>query len=72
MMYYLGKINPANRLLRHLDYKTRRIQDNIGEMIPILQNLLKKKENCFSRITEFRSRTKVLAIQLQSAIIIKP
>jgi len=70
-MYRLGKINPANRLLRHLDYKTRRIQDSTGEIIPILQNLLKKKEESFPKTTEFRSRAEVPAIQLQSTIIIE-
>jgi hypothetical protein len=41
-------------------------------MIPILQNLLKKKENSFFKITEFYSRAEVLVMQLQSAIIIEP
>ena len=36
IIYYLGKINPANRLLRYLDYKIRKIWDSIGEIIPIL------------------------------------
>jgi len=70
-MYRLGKTNPANRLLRHLDYKTRRIQDSTGEIIPTLQNLLRKKEESFLKITEFHNRAEVLAIQLQSTIIIE-
>ena len=60
-MYCPGKINPANRLLRHLDYKTGSIQNNTGEMIPILQNLLRKKEDSFPKITKFRGRVEVLA-----------
>ena len=71
IMYCPGKTNPANRLLRCLDYKTRRIQDSIGEIISILQNLLRKKEESFPKTTEFRGRVEVLAIQLQSTIIIE-
>jgi len=63
-MYRLGKTNPANRLLRRPDYKTRRIQDSIGEIIPTLQNLLRKKEESFPKTIEFRGRAEVLAIQL--------
>ncbi len=37
-----------------------------------MQNLLKKKEDSFPKTTEFRGRAEVLAIQLQSAIIVKP
>jgi len=70
-MYRLGKINPANRLLRRPDYKTRRIQDSIGEIISILQNLLRKKEESFPGTTEFHSRAKVLAIQLRSTMIME-
>jgi len=71
-MYRLGKINPTNRLLRRPDYETGRIQDSIGEIIPILQNLLRKKEDSFPRTIEFRSRVEVLAMQLRSNIIIEP
>jgi len=49
-------------LLKYLDYKTRRIQDSIGEIIPILQNLFKKKEESFPGTIEFHSRVEVLAI----------
>jgi len=63
-MYCPGKTNPANRLLKYLDYKIGRIQDSIGEIIPILQNLLKKKEDSFPKTTKFCSRVEVLAMQL--------
>ena len=72
IIYRLGKTNPANRLLRRPDYKTRRIQDSIGEIIPILQNLLRKKEESFPRTIEFRGRAEVLVIQLRSTIIMEP
>jgi len=71
-MYRLEKINPTNRLLRRLNYKIGRIQDSIGEIIPILQNLLRKKEDSFPRTIKFRSRAKVLVIQLRSNTIIEP
>ena len=71
IMYCPGKTNPANRLLRYLDYKTGRIQDSIGEIIPILQNLLRKKEESFPRTIEFYSRAEVLAMQLRSTIIME-
>jgi len=59
-------------LSRRPDYKIRRIQDSTGEIIPTLQNLLRKKEESFPRTTEFRSRAEVPAIQLRSTIIIEP
>ena len=70
--YCPGKINPADGLSRHLDYKTERIQDSTGEMIPILQNLLRKKDFFFSKTTEFCGRAEVLVMQLQSTTIVEP
>jgi hypothetical protein len=58
-------------LLRYLDYKIKRIQDSIGEIIPILQKLFRKKEDSFPKNIKFYSRVEALAIQLRSTIIIK-
>ena len=41
-------------------------------MIPILQNLLRKKEDSFPGTTEFRGRAEVPARQLRSPTIVEP
>ena len=69
--YHLGRTNPANGLSKCLDYKTERIQDSTKEIIPILQNLLRKKEDSFPETTEYHNRTKVPAMQLQSVTIVE-